>query len=130
MPKSMIRTGPPPSSTMMFWGLRSRWTMPCACASPGRWRSDARMDTARPAGIWPILRNEPLEVLAVDVLHRDVRRALGPAMSNMRQTFLWTNLAGRLELVAEALDVSVSAAISGRRSFRATFSLSSVSRTL
>ena len=55
IPKSMMWAFPP-SSTMMFWGLRSRWTTPSAWASASPSLTCRAIETAFPTGIWPIFR--------------------------------------------------------------------------
>ena len=71
----MMRTLPAESS-MMFAGLRSRWTTPrsCAAASPA---ASCRASSTRPVFRKPA---DPFErrreILAVDVLHREIQIAL------------------------------------------------------
>ena len=81
MPKSRILTTsrcPSRSTSMMFSGLRSRWTMPaaCACSSPRRiWR----MDRERPRRRHRPGRDRVGQRLARQELHHQEQRALGRA---------------------------------------------------
>ena len=72
IPKSATFTRPSPVSST-FSGLRSRWTIPCAC----RLR-EARQDAlqhARDLREREAARQRPQRA-ALEVLHRDVRRAV------------------------------------------------------
>ena len=81
MPKSSTFTksvSSPRRTSITFSGLRSRWTMPCACASPAASQSCSATWSARARRQRAARRRErALERQPVEVLHHDVDRAVG-----------------------------------------------------
>ena len=131
-PKSMIRAFPS-SSTMMFWGLRSRWTTPSLCAS-SRPLTYLPGDADGLAGAQPAdLPDELLfAILAMDILHGDISGALVLSQVEHLADILVAGIVrGELELVREPLEGPfLSRPASGLMSFRAIFSPILVSWTL
>ena len=102
IPKSMILAWPS-LSIMMLPGLRSRWVMPSLWASPrpsAIWRAMARSRPNRQR-LRPV--DEALQVLAPDVLHRQEESFPLFVEIVHAADVLMPDLAGDLELVAEAL---------------------------
>ncbi len=102
-PKS-VRYTRSEASSMTFWGFKSRWMTPCSCAacSPSQiWRKRRRV---RAIGQALLALDERREVLPLDVVHREVRIAIGLAEVVNAQDVLVRDLARELDLALEALD--------------------------
>ena len=103
IPKSVTFSRPSGATTTLC-GLMSRWTIPLRCAKPTAAEDLARVvdrdrDRGRPAG-----DEELLEGAALQVLHRDVVRALRLAAVVDRDDVRVGETGRVLRLAAEALD--------------------------
>ncbi len=107
MPKSSTVTKSRSSlrcSTMMFSGLRSRWTTLCACASPSAASTCAMMWQRRSSGSGHSSRSTALEILSLHVLHGDEERPVAlvaPEVEHLDAVRV-VEAAGRLRLALEA----------------------------
>jgi hypothetical protein len=89
----------------MFSGLRSRWMMPCECASSSAPQTCISIGTARSTGSGPSRAHRLVEVLALEVLHHDVERAvLELAVEEHLHGVRVGEVAHRARLAAEARD--------------------------
>ena len=103
IPKSMILAFPP-LSIMMFWGLRSRWTIPRLWASARPSQTCLPTLSTRPDGQAGRHPDHALEVLAGHVFHGDEMGPFGLAEVEHPADVLVPDLPGEPELVPEPLD--------------------------
>ncbi len=109
-PKSTTRTSPlarppvMPPTRNTFSGLRSRWTMPAACAAPSAEAIGSRMRTAAPAGMGPpALMTWPSVWPRSSSMTKYGRPSSSRPKSVICTTLGWRMLAVALRLVDEAV---------------------------